>query len=107
MASTQDDAVHRCSETERDRSAVACYLVLTNISKKHNLSQIIRSAGAFGVAQVHHLHACLHPDLSCVIACPHARQIVIMGVCCMEHRTVGVMDRETAAHGIASNELPL
>ena len=92
MAGTQDGEPHRCSETERDLSAVACYLVLTNISKKHNLSQIIRSAGAFGVAQVHHLRASLHPDLSCVVAClparPPAQSLSSMGVHVLhEHRS--------------------
>ena len=59
----EDDAVGVELKTEAAQGSSAqaerieCFVVLTNISKKHNLSQILRSAGALGVQQV-----VVHPD---------------------------------------------
>ena len=45
-------SVDRKVPTQEPHSQLPCYIIVHNVSKRHNLGMIARSATAFGVAEV-------------------------------------------------------
>jgi len=65
---------------EASSAAPGCYLIVHNVSKRHNVGMIIRSATAFGVTEVC-LAECFYtmPDLSQRSTLTHCRRGI--GLC--------------------------
>ena len=47
-----------CEARREQGGPLPCYVIIHNVSKRHNLGMIARSATAFGVAEVRSVHLC-------------------------------------------------